>query len=65
MTDAALIFDAKKEVINFSWSHYCEFPEMKKHLKQTKNEHGIYSIADERTGDVVMSGTMPLDRFLK
>jgi hypothetical protein len=66
MSKVSLIFDAKKdESVKFSWSHYAEHPEMKKYLKNVKNKHGCYDLIDERTGNIVMSGSMSLQKFLK
>jgi len=45
--------------------HYLEHPEMKRFLKNIKNEQGNYDLVDERTGNIVMSGSMSLERFLK
>lgn len=65
MSNVSLIFDAKKdEPLNFSWFHYSKHPEMKKYLKHIK-EGDLYSLIDERTGNIIMSGSMSLEDFLK
>lgn len=64
-SNVALIFDAKKEPLNYSWVHYCEHPEMKKYLKNIQTEGGMYRLVDERTGNIVMQGSMSLERYLK
>lgn len=64
--NVSLIFDTKKDdPINYSWMHYCQYPEMKKHLKNIKNEHGQYDLVDERTGNIVMSASFPLSDYLE
>jgi len=62
--NVSLIFDAKKELLNYSWSHYLHHPEMKKYLV---NEHveGQWRLRDERTNQVVMSASFSLERYLK
>ncbi len=66
MGNVSLIFDVKKDnTINFSWFHYIEHPEMKKYLKNVKNENGNYDLIDERTGNIIMSGSMSLENYLK
>jgi hypothetical protein len=66
MSNVKLIFNAKKDsTTNFTWIHYCEHPEMKKYLKNIKNKNGIYDLIDERTGNIVMSGSMSLESYLK
>ena len=63
--NVSLIFDAKKdELINFSWLHYCEHPEMKKYLVNDKNDNG-YSLRDIRTNNIVISATFSLESLLK
>ena len=66
MSNVSLIFDAKKdETINYSWFHYVEHPEMKKYLKNVKNENGCFDLIDVRTGNIIMSASMSLENYLK
>lgn len=62
--NVSLIFDNKKEAINFSWSHYCEYPEMKKYLTHVKVGPN-YGLVDSRTNKVVMEASFSLEMFLK
>lgn len=64
MSNVSLIFDKKKSILNYSWTHYCEHPEMKKHLIQEKIGD-CYQLRDTRTNNIVLSGSMPLNNYLK
>lgn len=64
MSNVSLIFDAKKEDLNYSWFHYCEHPEMKKYLKHEKFEGG-YRLVDTRTNQTVLCASFSLQNKLK
>lgn len=63
--NVSLIFDAKKdEAINYSWLHYCKYPEMKGYLI---HEHigNQYILRDIRTNNIIMGATFSLEKYLK
>lgn len=62
--NVSLIFDVKKDVLNYSWFHYLEHPEMKKFLVNKKIENG-YILRDIRTDDIVLSASFCLEKYLK
>ncbi len=65
MNNPTLIFDAKKDDLSYSWTHYLKYPEMKKNLSCIKNTDGTYGLIDNRTKKTVMSASFNLSGYLK